>query len=167
MRADEWSGPWPSYPCGSSRTTEERWAHFCSAEEMNSSMIVWAPLTKSPNCASHSDEGVGPLDRVAVLEAQRGELGQQASRRRRTGAWPSPRYSSGVHSCGVLLVDEHRVTLHERAAPGVLPGEADRGALHEQRAEGEELAHAPVDAALAHASSARAHRASGAAWGGR
>ena len=59
MRADEWSGPWPSKPCGSSRTTEERWPHFCSAEEMNSSMMVCAPFAKSPNCASHSTRASG------------------------------------------------------------------------------------------------------------
>lgn len=27
--------------------------HFCSDDEMNSSMIDWAPCMKSPNCASH------------------------------------------------------------------------------------------------------------------
>ncbi|MNW59580.1 hypothetical protein D3C74_375040 [compost metagenome] len=40
-------------------TTEEFWPHFCSAEEMNSSMTVWAPLTKSPNCASHRTRASG------------------------------------------------------------------------------------------------------------
>ena len=39
--------------------------------------------------------------------------------------------------------------LHERAAARVLPGEPDRHALLEQRAEREQLAHGPVDAALA------------------
>ena len=59
IRADEWSGPWPSKPCGSSSTSDERCAHFCSAETMNSSMIVWAPFTKSPNCASHMTSASG------------------------------------------------------------------------------------------------------------
>ncbi len=39
--------------------------------------------------------------------------------------------------------------LHERAAARVLPGEPDRGALEQQRAEREQLAVAPVDPALA------------------
>ena len=52
MRADEWSGPWPSWPCGSSMTTPDFWPHLVSPEEMYSSMTDWAPLTKSPNCAS-------------------------------------------------------------------------------------------------------------------
>src|SRR3954452_20733243 len=59
IRPDEWSGPWPSYPCGSSRTTLERWPHFCSELEMNSSTIVWAPLPKSPNCASQQTRTSG------------------------------------------------------------------------------------------------------------
>ena len=34
--------------------TAERWPHFTSPEEMNSSITDWAPLTKSPNCASQA-----------------------------------------------------------------------------------------------------------------
>ena len=40
-----------------------------SPDEMNSSRIVCAPLAKSPNCASHSDQCFGAGHRVAVLEA--------------------------------------------------------------------------------------------------
>ena len=59
IRPDEWSGPWPSKPCGSSSTTDERWFHFCSDDDTNSSMIVCAPLKKSPNCASQSTSASG------------------------------------------------------------------------------------------------------------
>ncbi len=52
MRAEECSGPCPSYPCGSSMTSAEGCRHFDSAEVMNWSMMTWAPLAKSPNCAS-------------------------------------------------------------------------------------------------------------------
>ena len=52
IRAEEWSGPWPSYPWGRRRTRDECWFHFCSADETNSSTTVWAPFAKSPNCAS-------------------------------------------------------------------------------------------------------------------
>ena len=59
MRPEEWSGPWPSMPCGSRRTTSEVWPHLASPEEMNSSMIDWAPLTKSPNWASQTTSAFG------------------------------------------------------------------------------------------------------------
>ena len=59
MRAEEWSGPWPSYPCGSRSTTPEDWPHLVSLAVMNSSMTIWAPLTKSPNCASHATSASG------------------------------------------------------------------------------------------------------------
>ena len=55
------SGPAPgprSRAAGAGRPTSAG-AHFCSADEMNSSMIVCAPLTKSPNCASHSTSASG------------------------------------------------------------------------------------------------------------
>ncbi len=54
MRPEVWSGPAPSCPCGSSSVTPECWPHLASPEEMNSSVMVWAPSTKSPNWASHS-----------------------------------------------------------------------------------------------------------------
>ena len=54
MRPEVWSGPWPSWPCGSSSTTSESWPHLASPELMNSSMIDCAPLRKSPNWASHN-----------------------------------------------------------------------------------------------------------------
>ena len=40
-------------------------------------MMIWAPLTKSPNCASQTTSASLLLDRVAVLEAERGVLRQQ------------------------------------------------------------------------------------------
>ena len=59
MRPEVWSGPWPSWPCGSSSTTSDSWPHLASPELMNSSMIDCAPLTKSPNCASHNTTASG------------------------------------------------------------------------------------------------------------
>ncbi len=92
-------------------------------------------------------EGVGPLHGVAVLEAHGRELAEQGV------VGPEPRLVAQVVERGPLLavlpVDEDGVALHERAAAGVLPGQADRGALGDQGAEGEQLAEAPVDAAVA------------------
>ena len=44
---------------------------------------------------------------------------------------------------------QDRVALGEGRPAGVLTGDADRHALHEQTPQGDELAQAPVDAALA------------------
>ena len=53
-RPELWSGPWPSWPCGSSRVSALRWPHLTSPEDRNSSTTDWAPLAKSPNCASQA-----------------------------------------------------------------------------------------------------------------
>jgi len=53
-RAEECSGPWPSKPWGSSSTRPEAWPHFSSAATRKLSMMIWAPLAKSPNCASQT-----------------------------------------------------------------------------------------------------------------
>jgi hypothetical protein len=45
-------------------------------------------------------------------------------------------------------VDQHRVPLAERAAPGVLADQPHRVAVEEQRAEREQLAGRPVDGVL-------------------
>ena len=74
----ECSGPCPSKPCGSSSTRPLSRRHLSSALAMNWSMITWAALTKSPNCASHSTSAVGAVEAVAVLEAQHAGLGQRA-----------------------------------------------------------------------------------------
>ena len=34
-------------------------SHFASPDEMNWSIMIWAPLTKSPNCASQSTSAFG------------------------------------------------------------------------------------------------------------
>ena len=46
----------------------------------------------------------------------------------------------------VTLVVEHRMALRERAALGVLAGQADRVAVEQDRAEGQRLGRRPVDA---------------------
>ena len=88
-------------------------------------------------------EGVGALDRVAVLERHRRVLAEQ----RVVDPEPAPgsrlRFASGSHSWPFDAVVQHGVALHERAAAGVLAGQAHRRALEQQRAEGEQLAEAP------------------------
>ena len=91
---------------------------------------------------------VGPLDRVAVLERHRAVLAQQ-----RVVHVEAALVLAEVRQRQPLLavraVVDDRVTLHEGSAARVLPGEAHVRALHEERAEGEELAEAPVDRAAA------------------
>ena len=50
--AEECSGPWPSYPWGSSITKPDALDHFLSPEAINWSITTCAPFAKSPNCAS-------------------------------------------------------------------------------------------------------------------
>ena len=157
------SGPGPGPRSRAAAAARPRSAGPTSAptEEMNSSMIVWAPLTKSPNCASQSTSASGPLDRVAVLEAHRRELATAASRRPRTGPGrrPGTAAASTPRRCCWSCSTACRWTNVPRRR--VLAGQPHRASLQQQRAEGEQLAHRPVDAALA-ASSRRAAASSGA-----
>ena len=50
---DECSGPAPSKPWGNSNTNPVWRSHLVSLPKMKLSMMIWAPLAKSPNCASH------------------------------------------------------------------------------------------------------------------
>ena len=44
----------PSYPCGRRRTMPDCRSHLASEPERKVSMAIWAPLAKSPNCASQT-----------------------------------------------------------------------------------------------------------------
>ncbi|MBG9885184.1 hypothetical protein ABE10_00995, partial [Bacillus toyonensis] len=87
------------------------------------------------------------LDRVAVLERERGVLAQE-----RVVHEEAALVLGEVRERQPLLpvraVMEHRVTLHEGATSRVLPRETHGSALDEEGAEGEQLAESPVDAAL-------------------
>ena len=92
---------------------------------------------------------VRPGHRVAVLEAQRRVLATAASRSTwNLAACPGRRSCSGVYSSPVCRSTSDRVPLAERAAAAVLADQADRVAVDQQRAEGERLAHRPVDRVL-------------------
>ena len=110
-------------------------------------------------------QGLGRLDRVAVLEPDGGVLreervahGEDARAALasgpappcRPGPCPSPRWASGMNSSAVGVVHQHGVALAEGAAAGVLPGQADVDALVEQRSDGQRLGQGPVDLALGH-----------------
>ena len=103
-------------------------------------------------------ERVGPLDRVAVLEAHGGVLAQQ----RVVDPEASLRVAEVRKRQPFLPVDavvKHGVTLHEGAAARILTRHAHGGSLHEQRAEGKQLAETPIDlAGAAHVDALLEHR---------
>ena len=118
--------------------------HFVSEQTMYWSMMICAPLAKSPNCASHKHEHVGEIEPVAVIEAEHGVLGERAvvdAERRLARLDVVER----LVALARLHVVEHRVALGERAAAAVLAGETHRVAAFEQAAEGERLGRAPVE----------------------
>ena len=93
------------------------------------------------------DEGVGSAHRVAVLEPQRGVLRQHGvveHERRLVGREVREREVLGLG----VDVDQHTMTLAERAPAGVLPGKADRCPLQHHRAERGRLGERPVDLVL-------------------
>ena len=111
------------------------------------------------------DDDLGAVDEVAELRLPQHErvlVGRPssrtrsrarrtptaASRRSRTCACSAPSVGERHVLCAGLVVDEADVALAERAPPGVLAGEADVGALEQQRAEGQRLGQGPVDLAV-------------------
>ena len=141
------------------------WPHFASPETMKLSMITWAALAKSPNCASQRTSEFGRGGRVAVLEAEAGDLRERAVVELERGRGVLEVLHRRVLEAGVLVVEDE-VAVGEGAALGVLAGEADVDALGQQRGEGERLGLAEVDPALLERLDPLA-RAGGAACGGR
>ena len=92
-------------------------------------------------------QGVRALDGVAVLEAEHAVLGEQRVVDRQRLLVIDQAVDRDPRLAG-LVVEEHRVALGERAALDVLARHPHRDALHQQGAEGHDLAHAPVDAAV-------------------
>ena len=113
-------------------------------------MMIWAPLAKSPNCASHATRASGDSTEYPYSK-------------------PTAAYSDSSESCTPkrptssplemgerdpllprAVVDEHGVALAEGPPPGVLARKTHVGALEDDRAEGQGLAEGPVDLAARH-----------------
>ena len=111
-------------------------------------------------------ERLGRLHRVAVLEAEAGDLRQrrvvQLHRRERA----RQRLDRRDPLAGLGVV-QHEVALGERAALGVLAGQPDRRALAQQRRVGERLGLRPVDPAVGADGLAPALELLDRAWDGR
>mmetsp|Transcript_14999 Transcript_14999/g.63281 ORF Transcript_14999/g.63281 Transcript_14999/m.63281 type:complete len:284 (-) Transcript_14999:992-1843(-) len=95
-RALEWSGPWPSWPCGSNNTMPLLCPHFASAVVMNWSTTHCALFAKSPNCASQSTKVSWPASTLYPYSNPNTACslsGELAATKR---SWrPNPRLSSG------------------------------------------------------------------------
>ncbi len=90
------------------------------------------------------DQRLRTGQRVAVLEAHRRVLAEERVVDVVAGLVVRQVQERGGVVLARDLVDEHRVALAEGAAAAVLAGEPDRGgALHQQRTDGQGLAHAP------------------------
>ncbi|CAB4984776.1 unannotated protein [freshwater metagenome] len=77
------------------------------------------------------DEGIRPGDRVAVLEAHRGELAEERVVDVELGVAAIALLERLVLPPGLLVDDDH-VTVAEGSAPGILAGEAHDLALEEE-----------------------------------
>ena len=144
------SGPCPSNPCGRSMTRPLARSHLASPAATNWSMMLCAPLAKSPNCASHSTRRLRVRERIAIFEAEHAELAERAVADLEAAA-ALDMAERNVLLAG-LLVDPHRVALAERPAAAVLAGEANALPFRDQAAEGERFRRRPVEslAALEH-----------------
>ena len=77
MRPEVWSGPWPSWPCGSSSTTSDVLAPLglAGGDVLVDDRLGAVDEVAELRLPQHQRVRVG--DRVAVLEAERGELRQR------------------------------------------------------------------------------------------
>jgi hypothetical protein len=131
MRAEEWSGPGPR----SRAAAAERRRLLAPLLVGRGDVLVDDRLGAVREVAElrlPQGEGVGTLDGVAVLEGHRRILAEK-----RVVDVEAALVVAEVRQrqpfLAVRAVVEHGVALHERAAAGVLAGEAHVRALHEER----------------------------------
>src|SRR5690606_30940983 len=86
------------------------------------------------------------IERVAVVEAEYGGLGQQRVVHAEFRLAGRDTFEGHVTFARLRII-EHRVALAERAAAAILAAEPDRRALDQQGAPGERLGEGPVDGA--------------------
>ena len=115
-----------------------------SPQEMNWSIMICAPLAKSPNCASQIDQRQRIGHAVAELEAQHGVLAERAVEDVEARLVGRDVLQGHVAPAGLGIV-ERQVALAEGAAAGILAAEPHRRAFERQRAEGQRFAEGPID----------------------
>ena len=117
-------------------------------------MMTWRAVDEVAELRFPEHQRLGCGDAVAVLEAKRRELGQRAVVELERGQRAGQRAGSAPRSRRIRVV-QHQVALAERAALGVLAGQADRHALGEQRRRTRALRRGPNRCRLRGPSAAR------------
>ena len=120
-------------------------SHLRSPDEMNWSNTHLRAVGEVAELRLPQGQRVRLGQRIAVLEAEHRLLRQH----RVDHLVARPAFGEVVErrvAVLVLLVDQHRVALRERAALGVLAGQPHRMAFEQQRAERQRLGGRPVDA---------------------
>src|SRR5579872_3535395 len=92
-------------------------SHLRSPDEMNWSNSTWAPLAKSPNCASDRQR-IGLGERVAVFEAEHGFFRQTGVQHLVARLISGDVIERRVATL-VFLIEQYRMALRERAALGI------------------------------------------------
>ena len=140
----ECSGPCPRSRAATSSTMPLGRCHLDSDDTMNWSMIVCAPFTKSPNCASHMHSMLGIIERVPVVEPEHRRLAQRRVVNAKTRLPLGEVVERDITLARLSHVVEHAQALRERPAPAVLAAQAHRFAVEQQRAERQRLRERPV-----------------------
>uniref|UniRef100_A0A8W7PUJ8 Uncharacterized protein n=1 Tax=Anopheles coluzzii TaxID=1518534 RepID=A0A8W7PUJ8_ANOCL len=110
----------------------------------NVSMMIWAPLKKSPNWASHSTRLFGlsmamPYSNPSTASSER--MLFASSNRPAFGVAAAIAFSDFVR----LLIDQHRVALGKRPPAHIFPAQPHVEALVHEAADGERLGRGPID----------------------
>ena len=125
MRAEVCSGPWPSWPCGSIRVEPAQQAPLLLGRDDELVDHDLRAVGEVAELRLPDHQGVGAGRGEAVLEAQRGLLGEDGVDDGEARLPVRDVLERDV-LVAVALVEQHGVAMEEGAAPGVLPGQAHR-----------------------------------------
>ena len=148
MRALECSGPCPSKPCGRSKHEAREARPLVLGRDDE---LVDDDLRRVREVAElrlPDDELVGPVERVAVLEAEHAGLAERRVVDLEAADAPVrgvPQVRERRVRLAGLRVEENRVAVRERPAARVLPADADAVPLEQDRGEREVLGGPPVE----------------------
>jgi hypothetical protein len=143
IRPLEWSGPMPSFPCGSSRTSDGVSPHLARPETKNSSITPCALLMKSPYCASQitSLSGDWTLYPISKPIAPASLNGLFSTSNEACACEKS--LQGNIRFVGLRII-KYCVALAERAAGTVLSRQTDRDPILQDRCKGKILRCGPV-----------------------
>ncbi len=145
MRADECSGPWPSYPCGKQQhqTGHAQPLRLAARQELVDDHLRAVGEIAELRLPQHQGPGIG--QGIPILEAQHPRFGQQRVVDLDLRLLRRDIVQRRIFVL-VGLIDQYRVPLAEGAALGILTRQADATAFQQQAAECQCLTGRPVDA---------------------